>query len=211
MYDFCDNSSWSKQEKDYFYYCLHQLTNDMKAHCLNLKAKQLIKTKRKKALLGVVELTKESVEGYPNKSEILRSYLLKAEAEEMLGRVKAADESYSRAMEWLGLISRDKLDAVVDYLTFILRHRLRSRYDEAMKLTEVIEEDVYRLLVHDFVMLAARAILAFRIEKKRRYRTANEALKLVQIRRYRNSDEKTGLVDLEKYDFMISNLLKIVK
>lgn len=204
------NSHWSKADKELFFDALHQEKDDDKARYLNAKAAELLVAARKHSLLGAIELCDEAITGYPNKTEISQSYLIRARSYELLGKLKQADSDYEEAYTWSGLVSRDKMDAASQYLEFIVRHKRKKQYDKALLLIQAIERDAFRLIVHDFLRLAGKAVIARR-RGKRLYRSANEALKLVQIRKYQNTKDTTGLVDLKRHAFLIDELLKIVK
>lgn len=207
--EFYQNSSWSKMEKEFFYFHLHQIPDGDKGFYLNEKAERLLSTRRKVALKGVLILTDDAIFGYPNKGEMERAYTLRAKASELLQKANQAEECYRQALGWAGMNQGGALDATCNLITFYLRHHRKKYYDEVLEMVENVELDIYRKVSHDFVALSAKAIIARHRGHKLR-QTANEALKLVKLRHAMDND-KSSVVDLQYHGFMIDELLKIVR
>ncbi len=135
--DWFRNTKWDEKEKERFFERLNRSRGDFKkAQYARIKAYGLLQTKKKKLVLGSIELCELAIEKWPVKAELASCFLQLAEAYAFLGEKEKAIHYFEKCLEHEKAFPNVQTSVATTFPEFIVQNKLEKYYDKALQVLQ---------------------------------------------------------------------------
>jgi hypothetical protein len=210
--DWFRNIKWDEKEKLRFFERLKKSRgNFYKAQYARIKAYGLLQTKKKKLVLGSIELCNLIVEKYPEESQLASCFLQLAEAYALIGEKEKAAQYFEKCLDQEKIFPNIQTSVVTVFPEFIVQNKLQEYYDKALESLQFGKERTggYTWPYQFFLFYGLQALIHF--YRNENEKAKSEAYKAVEYSKQKQSSfryhQELGLVPQSHW--LINKLKKI--
>lgn len=178
--DWFRNTKWDEKEKERFFERLNRSRRDFhKAQYARIKAHGLLQTRKKKLVLGSIELCELVVEKWPVRTELASCFLQLAEGYAFLGKNEEAIHYFEKCLEHEKAFPNAQTSVVTSFPEYIVQNKLTEHYDEAMQILQFGKERAgsYTWPYQFFLFHGLQALIhSYRNENEKAISEAKKAL-----------------------------------
>lgn len=165
QHDWYRNTTWTEDIKSAFFGRLDRSRGDSsKAQYLRIQAYYLEETGNKELVLEALNLLDMMFKSHPDTTEFAIAHVQKARCFELLGNFESAVNAYREGIEAERMYPNSRANAGLYFAWFVVRHKLKEIYDEALKILAVHEIGL-SFPIEQFKFFSALAIIAFHMKR----------------------------------------------